>query len=268
MRRVSGVAALLVAGAVLAPADAASPSVLRLTGHTTGYVDLTLAKPTTFDEMKARLTTRGTYVAWWLIKIGEAATSNGNQAGGVRFVQQSPPGSVSPDYDFGFRTTALDPGRYRLYLATDGDSTVEVPATGLVRSLNLAPVRRTTSVGAVRTLAVLPGGVVRGSMREPATLSRNSLAASSLVAYSAPGVTVESLAACVVRPQGSCDEPGQPGAYSGYAMSLFTDFGVQVTAHYPPGTLPAGPHEGVQGLIAGPGVTKVVGSLFQLTTVP
>lgn len=269
MRRTTGLVALAVLGGSLgAPATAGASSVLRLSGRGTGYVDVTLSAPTTFDEQRARLTTTGSYVGWWITRVGERATSQGNHAGGVRFALQSPPGSVHPDYDFGFRTKPLDPGRYRLYLATDGQATVTVTATGLPRSVSLTPVRRTTSFGAAQTLAVLPGGVVRGSLRQPATFPAGSLVASSVIAYSDPGVTLESLAACVVRPHGSCDDPGQPGATTGYAMSLFDDFAVQVTAHYPPGTLAAGRYEGVQGILAGPGVTKVVGSLFLLATVP
>lgn len=261
-----GTAAAVVAASLLSPAAAAPPTVLRLSGRTTGYVDVTLTRPVTFDELRARLTTRGTYVAWWLVKRGEPVTKMGNHVGGVRFVRQS--SSTHADYDFGFRTGALDPGRYRLYLATDGESTVEVPAAGLPRSLNLTPQRRTTSIGLVETLAVLPGGIVSGVMREPVTLPAGSLVASSIVVYSAPGVTIESLGACVVPPGESCNGVGRPGGFSGYAMSLFEDFGVQVTAHYFPGSIPAGPHDGRQGVTAGPGVTEVVGTLFQLTPVP
>lgn len=266
--RLAALLAVVAATTAVAPARAATPTVLRLSGRSTGYVDLTLTRPTTFDEYRARLTTSGTYVGWWITRLGEKVTSQSNQAGGVRFAADSEPGDVYPRYDLGFRQGALAPGRYRLYLATDGPSVVEVQASGLPRSLSLVPTRATRSVGEVRTLAPLAGGVARGRLREPTTLDAHALAVSEVVVYSQPGVTVENFGACVTEPGGTCNGPDKPGGWTGWAYAPSDAYGVGTVVLYDPGTLPPGRYDGTQSASAGPNVQRVVGTLFHLTTVP
>jgi hypothetical protein len=258
----------VLAATTAVPARAAGATVLRLSGRSTGYVDVTLTRPTTFDEQHARLGTRGTYVGWWITRLGEPVRSRSHHAGGVRFAADSASGEVYPHYDLGFSEDPLPPGRYRLYLATDGPSLVEVPASGLPRSLSLSPVRPTRSAATLRTVAPLAGGFARGSMREPVTLEVNALAVSAVFVHSDPGLGVEGFGACVAPPGASCDDPGQPGGWWGWTYAPSQDYSVGVIVHYDPGTLPPGRYDGVQGATAGPGVRRVVGTLFHLTTVP
>lgn len=270
--RRTALAVLVIAMSTAVPARAEPGHTLRLSGSSTGFVDFTLSAPTTFDEMSSRLRTKGTYVGWWLARLGEPVTERSDHAGAVRFVAQSPRGFLTeveqrPNFRFGANDSPLRPGRYRLYLATDGAAVVDVPIRGLRRSLNLSPTRATTSRGIVATIGAAPGpgGVVVGDARETFTFPPNSLAASTTQAVAGPGVTVYHLSACVTSAALRCPPDS---AATAQTFGPSARFFVQATSRYLPGTLSPGAHDGVQSAAAGPAAAHVVGSLFQLTTVP
>lgn len=261
--RMAGLLALALLALTFAPANAGSSGVLRLTGRFTGYTDITLTRPTTFDGRSATMAVRGgSYVAWWVTRIGERPGSRSNQDGGLRWVGHD------PDRDrrstpFTSRTEPLPPGRYRVYLATDGTATVTIPATGLAGTVSLSP-RFRTAGGARTSTFTVTAGLVNGEFRSPLSLPPDALVVSSTLVMADPGATVQSLTACVTAPAAEC---GGPTSATGYTSSLDQGHGVQFTAVYDPGTVRAGPAEAVQRAKAGPGVTSAHGSYFFLVPV-
>lgn len=266
-RRAFGIAVLCALPLLGQPVDAAgSTPRLRVSGRTTAFVDVTLRAGVRFDQINARITVRrGTYAAWWMTRLGETPSASGNQAGATRWVDPQDAAATYPSSVFGFRSEPMAAGRYRVYLATDGEATIDVPAPGLHRSLDLRPSRRTTSAAVSAPLTVAAGGVVADDHRTSLRLAPTALVVSSVETVAQRGVTVEGLTACLARPGEGCTGPTSA---RGHTSSLVGDHSARFSSSYLPGQAPAGRVDAVQRAEAGPGVLRATANVFYLVTVP
>lgn len=264
-RRVLGVALVCVLPFLTRPAAAAPAPVLRLTGRGAAYTDVTLPAGVRFDQRNARMVVRGgTYAAWWIARVGEPPTSHSNHAGSIRWVDPREPSVTHPSSTIGFRTDPLAGGRYRVYLATDGEATVDVPAAGLGRSRAVRPDRRTVSGSGTAPLTVRPGGVLVAEHRTPLRLPAHALAVASVRTVAQPGVAFEYLTVCLTEPEEDC--PSAASSY-GHTSSLVGDHAVRLSALYLPGTVD-GPSDAIHRARGGPGVTRATADVFYLSTAP
>lgn len=144
---------LLVAGLAPLRAEAAAPQgVLVVRGSASASVDITV-KSTFVVHMGVfesaftapRVTTTGTYAGVWIEPIGEP-----NDGTGFYTI----PATDTPQgkrHVMGFDAYAkrFAPGRYRVYLVTDGRTELRIQADGLARGLTLTPRRPVKSWGRV-----------------------------------------------------------------------------------------------------------------------
>lgn len=265
MRRTFWTALVCAVPLLVPPAGAAPVERLRLVANGTAYVDVSLPGGVRLDEVAARFVVhRGTYAAWWAVRLGERLSPTSSHAGGVRWVDPADGPATYPWSGFGFRKEPLAGGRYRVYVATDGAATIDVPAPGLGRGVELRPTRRTVAVSRMRTVPVV-AGVVADDHREAVRPPPAALAVVTVRAVARPGVAVRSLTACLGKAGSACDQGAS--AY-GYTSSLEFDHGTTLSSIYLPGSVPAGQAEVVQRAYGGPGMIRAAATVFWLTTVP
>lgn len=251
MRRVTlAVMVVCAVGATAFPSVAGpSDNVIVLRGPGTAYVDVVFDEPFLLDEEETRMDYDGAYAGWFMHKLGEKVdTGRGNVAGGYVIKKFAYPGqSVTAAMgDFGFKSKSLDPGRYRLYLISEGPAEVTIPIERGADAMRLRALNPTTSDVAVKHFSVGPAGTVLEAVTTPVRIKPSTVGISMVSAYSERGVTAENLSACFIEPGEDCS--GTPGVGPGFVFSPVEDYVVTLAVHYEPGIFAYGDYEGRQGL--------------------
>jgi hypothetical protein len=253
MRRVPLLAMLLVlASVLLVPARAAAPvEGIFLRGSRTAYVDLYVYVNRTISIDDVVMTTKGTYVGFYL----SPAPADRDTVGALVMPRVGATGTdavmqLGQSWD-------VRAGRYRMFLLTDGPAEVFVPIEGqgyrgwVPRGRAPLSVRRTD-------FDVDPGST-GGAARTPVSLRARSLVVVAGLVTSPSLTAVDHLSACVTN-----------GSTSSCGLSYRVDTRVPLAQTWSYGAALVGPgsHIGVLELNRAAGVdagSHVAGTLMVLT---
>jgi hypothetical protein len=124
MRRVPLVAMLLVLCGLVVPSSAAVPDEgILLRGSRTGYVDLYVYENSTLDPASFRITSRGSYVGFFM----SPAPANRDTVGTLVMPRV---GATSSDRMRLGKSWDVQAGKYRVFLLTDGPAEIFIPVAG------------------------------------------------------------------------------------------------------------------------------------------
>lgn len=264
------VASLLVMPS--AQAQVSGSASIILTGSRTGYVDLTFTGPVTLDEFRAKFEYSGTYSGWFIHKLGEAVDTAGDEAGSAAIRSLVPAGDppTSPSFEFAFGfNPELSAGSYRLYLLSDGPSTVTIPVEGISKDIRFRPRARTFSFAETIDFPPAgPGGTyVRAQTRIPIVLDPSFMVTTMALAYADPGAQVISIGTCVVVGEDECDG-GPAGGGVLVSTSPTYDFTLVAVRHYAVGSFSRGGYSAWGGLTTAGSVHSGKSGVFILKIVP
>lgn len=180
------VAALSLALSLASPSSAASPASLTISGSGSGWVEITLTKPTRFNDHNVTVSGHGRYIGLFLdstTRVGldytwvhfpgtSTYTVNENDGGGL--------GVGTNDGD------PLPAGRYRAYLLTEGPGSMSIPVQSGTSTLRLHPTHAThpryRSAALRQSLMPSPGGVFSASAAYPVNATPRNVAIMQLAA--------------------------------------------------------------------------------------
>lgn len=185
------------------PSDAAAQSTLTISGTHSGWVEIKLNKPTSFDDRSVTVTGKGRYIGLFLDSI----TRVGDDYGWIHFRDTSPY-SVKEETGggVGLGTQDTDPlpaGRYRAYLLTEGPGSISIPVLSGTTTLRLHPTHavrpRYRYVALHQTLAPGVGGPFSASASFPIDFTPHSVAITEIGAsWTVPAMTAR-INACFVK---------------------------------------------------------------------
>ena len=250
----------------LQPAYADDETIV-LVGRRTAYLDVTFDAPVTVREIGTKIAYKGSYAGWLIHAVGESFDRQGETVAGGFVIKGLLPSHYPQDpLEFGpVVNPTLDPGRYRLYLLTDGVARVTIPADGLGRTLSLSPKKRTSSYAYAEELDLSLGNAGSARGRFPVESSSSTLSVSVVAYFSRRGANVTNLDACFTKRGQDCD--GSLGG-TGYTFGLIPDdWGVGWMVSYLPGVLGDGKYDGVQAFDGAGTVYSVRGGVIQVDTV-
>lgn len=193
MRRVAACVALLCA-LFAVPADAAPPhAFLVITGSRSAVVDITMPRDTTgtpgsLGYLCADFTTKGTYAAYLLRPV----SGRGPTWGGM-LTAKWPFGKHPSCFTDHSDDRPLKAGRYRLYLMTDGATTLRVTLPGYTRNVVARPTR---PFRVVAEYFDVPGVALPGEVKREFTMTRRTYALQSLYVASDMPAGVETMQVC------------------------------------------------------------------------
>ena len=206
MRRGGRIAALLALALTLAaaPAARAETGVLRLTGSTTAYVDVTLDHGVNVVQWAPRTT--GGYVGFYVARLDVPPTSPEALGYGSLVVNRfAAPSGRRPEIVLGMRPASYGKGRFRIWLITDGPAVVTLQTGSDLPELRLRPAHRVPADVRVAPLAAGP----TVSARTPVTAVRPSVAATALMLTGAAPATSD-VDVCVAAPRAACPDRSAP----------------------------------------------------------
>ncbi len=199
MRRVPVLATLCVLiGCLALPSSAAAGDGILLRGSRTGYVDLHVYVNTRVDPADVMMTTKGSYVGFFL----SPAPANRDTVGALVMPRVGATGQDGASIMQLGASWDVGPGKYRAFLITDGQSDVFIPIAG-------QGYRGWTPRGrAPLTLQRADFDVAAGSAGEtrkyPMTLRARSLVVAAGLASSTSLTAVDQIGSCVTSTPDTC----------------------------------------------------------------
>lgn len=186
MRRVSLFAFLvMLAGLLSVPSFASTDEGIVVRGGRTAYVDLYVYRAATIDPDALQLSTRGSYVGFYLSPV----PANRDTVGAL----------VMPRVAAGVMTLGqswdVRPGRYRMFLLTDGPSQVFVPIAG--QGLRGYTANRRAALSIRKVDFGVPAGSTGVTKSFPVRLRERSLVIAAGLVRSDSLTAVESVHSCV-----------------------------------------------------------------------
>lgn len=239
---------------------------LTVAGHRTAYTDITLAHRTVFDLDHASLLGGGRFIGLYIEALDKPAADRdkpGARVGIVKIRDYHPVGEAAPTLTLG-ATTWLAPGRYRLYLISDGAATIQVPMAG-------SPGRRLTPRQSAQATAAVGSNILlnplEASNRQGMQLtSRRSISFSSITIGRFRAFAGQ-IGACLALPGKDCGSATQSGVdntYTGWFASPLADREFIFTFGYDAGVLPPGTYDAVQQALNATTMQFAVGAAFTL----
>jgi hypothetical protein len=199
MRRVPLVAMLLVlCSLAVLPARAATDEGIVLRGSRTAYVDLYVYASTTITPADIRMSTRGSYVGFYM----SPAPADDATVGALVMPRVGATGATSADVMTLGAGWDVRAGKYRVFLLTDGPATVFVPIQGQGYR-GWMPARRAPFSVRGADFNVAPGSAGERA-RFPVSVATRSLIVTAGVASSESLTAVDTLDACVTT-TAACD---------------------------------------------------------------
>lgn len=273
-RFVGALAVMAVLGSGIMPAHAAETNLV-VSGRRTAYVDVTFDRPVTLRDLHAKITYRGSYAGWLIHKAGKPFSLGDNDVAGSFVMRNLAP----PEFrgrreminglgDESNRT--LEPGRYRLYLITDGVARVSVPAEGLSRTMVFEPKQRTRSFADAEKLPLqvdAAGAAGAGSVEDriPVRSNRDTLSIVMTFLFARRGAMALNQDACFTTPGGDC---GGRYGWQGAAFAVVPQqWGIGFMVLYEPGVLEPGKYDGVSSFDGGGTVYDARAAVFQVDLV-
>lgn len=239
--RLLAVVTLVLGATMFAPASAASASV-TLSVTRSGYFDIALPANVSINPYQSRVSTRGTYGGWLLLKRGAAYDFQAPASGAIwldAFTSSSAertwPSITLP----GARRLAA--GTYRVYVVGDAPTTVSIPVEGMTRPIRLSGGRPSYAAGGSEAMASLvvagPAGAIRGDTVQYASQAPTAaLVVSAVTVVMRPGAVVMSMDACASGAEEECSGFGGTGWMASPIIPGSFTLGVV----YGPGELPKG----------------------------
>lgn len=246
------------------PAAAARPGSIVLVGDRSAMSEIVLRAPVTVHEIGAKVEFSGTYAGWYIHRAQETFESTPEGTAGGYVVKDFQPSHYPPSpFPLGAEIDpTLEPGRYRLYLFTDGPARITIQADGLGRRIVVRPKRATRSYAAAEELPLELGMAGTAQGRFPVEIRDNTMALSMVAHYSKRGATVGNIGACFTDPGTSCTR-GFGGPLVSFAV-VPEDWGFALTVLYYPGVFAPGRYDGVQVFDGGGTVYSLRGAVLLL----
>jgi hypothetical protein len=202
MRRVRFVVTLLAVLAIYVPvaARATADEGIFLRGRRTAYVDLYVYANATIVPGDIRMSTRGTYVGFYLAP----APANRDTVGALVMPRVGATGATASDLMQLGESWDVQAGKYRMFLLTDGDATVFVPIEG--QGYRGYVPRGAAPLTVKRADFDVAAGSAGGTRRVGAGVSTRSLVVAAGMASSSSLTAVEDIDVCVTS-MSSCTSP-------------------------------------------------------------
>jgi hypothetical protein len=202
MRRFSFVAALLGVLALFVPvsARATADEGIFLRGSRTAYVDLYVYANATIVPGDIRMSTRGTYVGFYLAP----APANRDTVGALVMPRVGATGATASDLMQLGESWDVQAGKYRMFLLTDGPATVFVPIEG--QGYRGYVPRGPAPLTVKRADFNVAAGSSGGTRRVGVAVSARSLVIAAGMASSSSLTAVEDIDVCVTS-MSSCASP-------------------------------------------------------------
>ena len=169
-RLVATVTAAGLVAALAVPPVAASPAtrpskkrIITLSGSKSGWTDIHFDSPVQMLSEDTKIKSKSDYAAYVLQKKGEPDYRSG--AFWLSIFERA--GGLAPEP---MSAGTIPPGNYRLYLITEGRSTLRIPVEGLKASRKLSPRKPVKSDGGTHELPD-----ITAEDRIPVTLRKNSV---------------------------------------------------------------------------------------------
>lgn len=251
-----GMAALLVLATVSAPtAVRAEDGWLTVSGSTTAYVDIDLARSTTFNTWT--IESKGRYAGFYIVPHDTTKRAGG----AVRVRDFAAPSGTAPDIGIGVPT--YEPGRVRVYLVADGPTTVRLHAGDFSEKRHLRPTRRVAASARVARLA--PGVTTAG--RIPVTTTKPSVAMTALM-VTGDLASANEADLCLTTPRAGC--PPHEGTFPWIPQNVERSQGmvsstVMWSWAYP--RHPAGRYAAVQTATSRTRIDRALATVFTLQLV-
>lgn len=197
MRRVSLLAVLLCALTLFTvPTNAAENEGILVRGSRTSYVDVYVYSTATIVPADIRFTRRGSFAGFYL----SPAPANRPTVGALVMPRVGATGETSSDVIKLGESWDVAPGKYRLFLVTDGYAEVFVPITG--QGFRGVSPSQPAPISVHRADFDVPAGSTGETKQYPLSLRARSLVVAAGVASSASLTAVDQVAACVTSDTG------------------------------------------------------------------
>jgi hypothetical protein len=202
MRRLPLFAALLAVLAFVVPglARAEADEGIFLRGAHSAYVDLYVYANATIAPADIRMSTRGTYVGFYLTP----APANRDNVGALVMPRVGATGATASDVMQLGDSWDVQAGKYRMFLLTDGDATVFVPIEG--QGYRGYVPRGRAPLTVKRADFNVAAGSAGGNRRVGVGVSARSLVIAAGMASSSSLTAVEDIDVCVTS-MSSCTSP-------------------------------------------------------------
>lgn len=205
MRRVSLLAALLCALSLFqVPSNAAGSEGILVRGGRTSWIDVYVYSTATIAPADIEFTRRGGFAGFFL----SPAPADRPTVGALVMPRVGATGETSSDVIKLGESWDVAPGKYRLFLITDGWSEVFVPITG--QGFRGYSPTRPAPIAVHRTDFDVPAGSAGEVRQYPIALRDRSLVVAAGVASSTSLTAVDQVTACVTSDTGC----------SSYSLSL------------------------------------------------
>lgn len=192
MRRVSLLATILCALSLLAvPSRAAGDEGILVRGSRTSWVDVYVYANATLAPADIEFTRRGSFAGFYL----SPAPADRPTVGALVMPRVGATGATQNDVMKLGESWEVHPGKYRLFLVTDGPAEVFIPIAGQ-GFRGYAPTR-TAPLAAHRADFDVPAGSTGSARSLPIALRSRSLVVAAGVATSPSLTAVDQVAACV-----------------------------------------------------------------------